>query len=619
MSMAWSKIGRWLLLGFVGLGGAAACGGRGSLPSYGDADGGELPIAGTNSVSGSGGKAGAGGTSLGGTGGTCTPGSIVCVGESGLAVCDSAGNRGPAKPCAKGQSCVQSGSSAKCTAQICKPGQRLCDASGTLVEVCSADGSSLSTQLDCASLGQRCESGACTSLVCKPNQLFCDASGVRLCNAVGTGSTSWLDCAANQYCDPAALACKQGICVPNKPACNASVATTCNSTGSGYVGGGVNCAPELDQVCVQGACQCTDGLGNCDGINRNGCETDISNDPDNCSGCGLICSSNHIVNRTCNDACTGTCESGYRDCNGSKLKDGCETSIATDVKNCGACGVTCSTNHVTASCTQGVCGGQCATNFADCNMDKQDDGCESDLRSDSLNCGSCGSACSTNHVKARCASGTCNGSCEQGFADCNLDKRADGCEVDTQNDALNCGACGASCSDDQACLAGKCVDLLKFTGVAQNVPVASLVGWTLCSQETYGSNTTSIAAIQKACTGSLLMMACRPKGSSTLQLVAYAPRADVMFDTGHGNFPHNANGVSWYFSDSYSWGFAPLGDEITRSSCDIQGSSLSTGVDGDKRLCWHTSLGNVSGGWRCGTKDALNADQTYERLLFTAQ
>jgi hypothetical protein len=618
--MSWSKMGRWSLLGLVGVGGAAACGGgRGSLPSYDDYAGGESSVGGSNATSGSGplaGKAGAAGT--GGTGDKCAPGSTVCQGN-GVALCDSAGKLTPAKPCGKGQTCVQAGSAAKCTTQVCAPGQLQCDASGSQVLVCSADGSSLPIKDDCVKSGQRCADGKCVSLSCSPNQLFCDKTGVRLCNDQGTGSSSWLPCARNQYCDPVALACKQGICAPNQPVCNGNVATTCNSNGSAYLGGGSICDAALDQECLEGACQCTAHLADCDGTPKTGCETNVSNDPDNCTGCGFVCSANHVINRTCNDACTGTCESGYRDCNATKLKDGCETNIAADLKNCGGCGVACSSTHISATCSQGACGGQCAANFADCNSDKQADGCESDLRADAANCGSCGVACSSNHVKPRCSVSTCNGACATGFADCNLNKQADGCEVDTQNDSLNCGGCGTSCANDESCLGGQCVALLTFSGVAQNVPASSLVGWTQCFVETYGQSSTSLASLQKACAGSLLMMGCRLKGDSNLQVVAYAPRDDVMFDTGNDNTPHLANGVAWYYSGTYSWGFAPEGATIDRSSCDIEGSSLKPGVDGGQRICWHTAAGNLSGGWRCGAKDGLNSDTAYERLLFTAQ
>jgi len=88
--------------------------------------------------------------------------------------------------------------------------------------------------------------------------------------------------------------------------------------------------------------------------------------------------------------------------------------------------------------------------------------------------------------------------------------------------------------------------------------------------------------------------------------------SDVTFDTGTGNTPHNANGVGWYYNDSYSWGFARQGDPISRSTCDIEGGNP------ESRLCWHTGGGNINGGWRCGSATDLNGSNAYERLIFHA-
>jgi hypothetical protein len=108
-------------------------------------------------------------------------------------------------------------------------------------------------------------------------------------------------------------------------------------------------------------------------------------------------------------------------------------------------------------------------------------------------------------------------------------------------------------------------------------------------------------------------------GSDTLSVAAHAPREDVRFDTGNSDVPHDANGVGWYFSESESWGFAPEGAAINRFTCDIEASTLKPdGKDGNKRLCWHTSGGSLSGGWRCGDADSLNSDFSYERVIFTS-
>jgi hypothetical protein len=127
-----------------------------------------------------------------------------------------------------------------------------------------------------------------------------------------------------------------------------------------------------------------------------------------------------------------------------------------------------------------------------------------------------------------------------------------------------------------------------------------------------------VASILAACTQAHLLMACRPTGNSVLTLAAAGLRVDVTFDTGTGNVTHDANGVSWYFNNSYSWGFAPGGDPVTRSSCDTQASSINAaGVDGDKRLCWHSSGGNINSGWRCGSTDSIFG-ATFDRLVYQA-
>ncbi|HEX2871713.1 MAG TPA: hypothetical protein VHP33_10660 [Polyangiaceae bacterium] len=647
--MSWSKMGRWLLVGIVTAVGASACGGRGNLPSgelVGDPFGGTTSFAGTSSVAGvtatagtvaSGGASAVGGsastagtfgvagtpsvagtTGIGGTGSVCMPGSAFCEGNS-VALCVGPGNGYAIMDCGRDQRCTDLGGKAYCQSLVCKAGTMQCDASGRYVQTCGADGLTLVSTVDCGARGQRCQDASCRSLVCQPNQLFCDKTGVRLCNADGSGSTAWQTCGANQYCDPLQFVCQQGICAPGQPACNGSVATYCNANGSGYVAMGIDCGSQPDRQCVAGACLCPPTLADCDGSAKTGCEANVSSDPDNCTGCGIACSSNNMAKRTCDDSCDGTCTDGYQDCNGDKLKDGCETGTSNDVKNCGGCGLACSSNHVAASCASGVCNGACTANFNDCNGSKLKDGCESDSRTDSKNCGGCGLACSTNHVKPTCAAGTCGGACESGFSDCNGNKQTDGCEINTNSDPKNCGGCGIVCPADQSCGAGKCGGLLTFTGIQQNLPVSSLTGWTQCFSETYGQSSTDLGTVQKLCQGSLLMLACRPVGSPNLQLAAYAARADVLYDTGFGNDVHNANGVGWYYSGDQSWGFAPLGLSIVRNSCDTQDSSIvRDGGGGDQRLCWHTGGSYLQGGWRCGYNDTLNASFDYERLIFTA-
>lgn len=152
------------------------------------------------------------------------------------------------------------------------------------------------------------------------------------------------------------------------------------------------------------------------------------------------------------------------------------------------------------------------------------------------------------------------------------------------------------------------------TGVQQSVPIATVTGdgWTECFREGFdGNNISAVADVLANCPGADLMMACSPTGSDTLTLLAQASRADVTFEAGTGNVTNNANGVEWYFNDSYSWGFAPGGETVSRNSCD------TASTQGDLRMCIHTGGGFIQDGYRCGNNN-LNGDATWERIIFAA-
>jgi hypothetical protein len=218
---------------------------------------------------------------------------------------------------------------------------------------------------------------------------------------------------------------------------------------------------------------CTTGYADCN-MNKqtDGCEVNINTSAGNCGACGRACSSNHMATRTCSaGACNGTCAAGYADCNMNKQTDGCETGTAGDVNNCGGCGVVCSANHVTAAtCAAGACTSACVAGYDDCNADLQSDGCEVNIHTSANNCGACGRVCSSNHIATRtCGAGVCNGTCAAGYSDCDANKQTDGCEVNTAADVNNCGACGRVCSSanvaTRTCGGGACTSTCS-TGFA---------------------------------------------------------------------------------------------------------------------------------------------------------
>src|SRR6185295_8219684 len=101
---------------------------------------------------------------------------------------------------------------------------------------------------------------------------------------------------------------------------------------------------------------------------------------------------------------------------------------------------------VSRACGGGVCSGACAAGFADCNTNKQLDGCEANVLADPDHCGGCTTVCSGNHLAMRnCSNGACSGACDPGFADCNNNRQGDGCETDLSLPA-SCGGCGQACS-----------------------------------------------------------------------------------------------------------------------------------------------------------------------------
>lgn len=76
-----------------------------------------------------------------------------------------------------------------------------------------------------------------------------------------------------------------------------------------------------------------------------------------------------------------------------------------------------------------------------------------DTASDIDNCGGCGITCgrdSTRHILPTCGAGRCVTGCERSWADCNA-SLGDGCETSLMR-LNNCGACARECARDGACV-----------------------------------------------------------------------------------------------------------------------------------------------------------------------
>jgi hypothetical protein len=226
-----------------------------------------------------------------------------------------------------------------------------------------------------------------------------------------------------------------------------------------------------NSTCNAGRCECSSPtFANCDGDFTNGCEINVQTDSGNCGGCGTSCVDQNVASGSCSaGSCViSACTTLYDDCDRNP-GNGCEVDLR-QVSNCGSCGnvcmamganARCSVSGSTASCSYDACMGS----RGDCDANVMN-GCETDLRTSTPNCGGCGQSCldDGNVASATCSSSSCNYTCTVPFADCTA---SPGCETNTQTSAQHCGGCGNSCLDDvgvdtATCSGGMCNYVCRF-------------------------------------------------------------------------------------------------------------------------------------------------------------
>ncbi|WP_437605531.1 hypothetical protein WMF20_31075 [Sorangium sp. So ce834] len=319
-----------------------------------------------------------------------------------------------------------------------------------------------------------CNGGNCNIMGCAQDHADCDLDPLTGCETdLRTSAAHCGGC--NVACDFAHAseacvggACEFGACDAGYADCDGDLTNGCEANIGASLANcgacGASCSyPGAAEACLSGVCvmgACDAGFANCDNDPANGCEVDTGTSLANCGGCNIACSLPHAAESCLAGTCVlGACEAGYANCDDNPA-NGCEVNTNTSAAHCGACGATCDLPHAAESCVGGSCVlGACAAGYADCDGDPAN-GCEVNLNSSAANCGACGAACDLANAAEACLGGTCVlGACAPGYANCNA-SALDGCEVHTASDLANCGGCNLACDLPHAaesCLAGSCV------------------------------------------------------------------------------------------------------------------------------------------------------------------
>ncbi len=224
------------------------------------------------------------------------------------------------------------------------------------------------------------------------------------------------------------------------------------------------CGIKCSDVCTEGKCGCPNGQTFCSYC------TNLKTDWENCGQCGNVCppepdtlpplsSKWHARYSACNGgACNyqPACIGMWADCNDDlrvATGNGCETDTGSDPLNCGGCGVACAPGE---ACVYGKCECQCGSSCFH-------------VTTDIDNCGACRSVCPGSRDDAAhggpvCNDGVCDYRCDVDWADCDGLSR-NGCETNLRSDPVNCGGCGIRCmgTEGQACVDGRCT--MKECGI----------------------------------------------------------------------------------------------------------------------------------------------------------
>ena len=313
-----------------------------------------------------------------------------------------------------------------------------------------------------------CFNSTCGVSNCAPGTANCDGNPVNGCETNTNAPQNCGACGNNCSTTNGSASCNGTTCSitcdDDYGNCNNNVADGCEqhlNTNTHCTQCGVPCArPHAFTSCGTGSCQivsCHDGWADCNNNPSDGCEINIDGDEGNCGGCGSLCAPPNATGVCMAGGCNiATCNGAFENCNGAVI-DGCEVNTNTNEDNCGGCGDTCSLPNASSTCVAGACQvTSCTGNFANCDG-QHPNGCEVNTQTNVDNCGACNNDCSDANGTPSCSGGQCGITCNPGFKNCNVSVQ-DGCEASLTT-LQNCGNCGIICdlpNATESCASGTC-------------------------------------------------------------------------------------------------------------------------------------------------------------------
>ena len=276
---------------------------------------------------------------------TCDPGAQICVDEFNYSVCSQDGLHEATLPCPAGHYCDEG----ICHSFLCQPGALFCDAN--VFKICNTVGNGVTTEINCEGQDQVCTSEGCADTVCLAGHVFCEDALVKAVCAEDGLSYVAAPCPEGTYCHGGV--CHSQVCTPSSVYCDGNWASICNSYGSAVLN-----QLDCDELfCLDGQCLdviCTAETRWCDGqdvieCNAQGTATEAVEECTQTQYC-----ENDGDTAACHDQ---ICVPGSFDCDNTTVMQCNDSGSAKSaVTNCADDGQIC----VNGGCVEPVCVGNSA-------------------------------------------------------------------------------------------------------------------------------------------------------------------------------------------------------------------------------------------------------------------